>query len=51
MKESCGLRALEVHEQLIYIDINTLTPIEALMKWNEFKKRNPEQCLGFFLVF
>ena len=28
----------QIHEQLISIDINTLTPVEALMKLNEIKK-------------
>jgi DNA mismatch repair protein MutS len=28
----------QIHEQLITIDINTLTPVEALMKLNEIKK-------------
>jgi DNA mismatch repair protein MutS len=28
----------QIHEELIGIDINTLTPVEALMKLNEIKK-------------
>ena len=28
----------QIHEQLIAIDINTLTPVEALMKLNEIKR-------------
>jgi len=28
----------QIHEQLVSIDINTLTPVEALMKLNEIKK-------------
>ncbi len=28
----------QIHEQLVTIDINTLTPVEALMKLNEIKK-------------
>ena len=28
----------QIHEQLIQIDINTLTPVEALMKLHEIKK-------------
>ena len=28
----------QIHEELISIDINTLTPVEALMKLNDIKK-------------
>ncbi len=28
----------QIHDQLVTIDINTLTPVEALMKLNEIKK-------------
>jgi DNA mismatch repair protein MutS len=28
----------QIHEELVSIDINTLTPVEALMKLNEIKK-------------
>jgi DNA mismatch repair protein MutS len=28
----------QIHEELIMIDINTLTPVEALMKLHEIKK-------------
>ena len=28
----------EIREQLLHIDINTLTPVEALMKLNEIKR-------------
>jgi DNA mismatch repair protein MutS len=28
----------QIKEELIYLDINTLTPVEALMKLNEIKK-------------
>ena len=28
----------QIHEELVTIDINTLTPVEALMKLNEIKK-------------
>ncbi|MNE29650.1 DNA mismatch repair protein MutS [compost metagenome] len=28
----------QIHDQLVSIDINTLTPVEALMKLNEIKK-------------
>ena len=28
----------QIHDELVTIDINTLTPVEALMKLNEIKK-------------
>ena len=28
----------QIHDELMHIDINSLTPIEALMKLNEIKK-------------
>jgi DNA mismatch repair protein MutS len=41
----------EIKEEILNIDINTLTPVEALMKLNEIKRMLTQKIKAILLTF